>query len=70
MPDGLNFDEMKRQQELVTLRATQNISKNQNMNYEPAKRKTRDLKQAVKAAAILLGVVLGVMLLLRSGILQ
>ena len=70
MPDGLNFDEMKRQQELVTLRATQNISKNQNMNYEPAKRKTGDLKQAVKAAAILLGVVLGVMLLLRTGILQ
>jgi hypothetical protein len=69
MPDGLNFDEMKRQQELVTLRATQNISKNQNMNYEPAKRKTGDLKQAVKAAAILLGVVLGVMLLLRAGIL-
>ena len=70
MPDGLNFDEMKRQQELVTLRATQNLSKNQNMNYEPAKRKTGDLKQAVKAAAILLGVVLGVMLLLRTGILQ
>ena len=70
MPDGLNFDEVKRQQELVTLRATQNLSKNQNMNYEPAKRKTGDLKQAVKAAAILLGVVLGVMLLLRSGILQ
>ena len=69
MPDGLNFDEMKRQQELVTLRATQNISKNQKMNYEPAKRKTGDLKQAVKAAAILLGVVLGVMLLLRAGIL-
>ena len=69
MPDGLNFDEMKRQQELVTLRATQNISKNQNMNYEPAKRKTGDLKQAVKAAAILLGVVLGVMLLLRAEIL-
>lgn len=69
MPDGLNFDEMKRQQELVTLRATQNLSKNQNMNYEPAKWKTGDLKQAVKAAAILLGVVLGVMLLLRAGIL-
>ena len=69
MPDGLNFDEMKRQQELVTLRATQNISKSQNMNYEPAKRKTGELKQAVKAAAILLGVVLGVMLLLRAGIL-
>ena len=31
MPDGLNFDEMKRQQELVTLRATQNLSKNQNV---------------------------------------
>ncbi len=70
MPDGLNFDEMKRQQELVTLRATQNLSKNQNMNYESVKRKTGDLKQAVKAAAILLGVVLGVMLLLRTGILQ
>ena len=69
MPDGLNFDEMKRQQELVTLRATQNLSKNQNMNYESAKRKKGDLKQAVKAAAILLGVVLGVMLLLRAGIL-
>lgn len=69
MPDGLNFDEMKRQQELVTLRATQNLSKNQNMNYEPVKREKRDLKQAVKAAAILLGVVLGVMLLLRAGIL-
>ncbi len=69
MPDGLNFDEMKRQQELVTLRATQNLSKNQNMNYESVKRKKGDLKQAVKAAAILLGVVLGVMLLLRAGIL-
>ena len=69
MPDGLNFDEMKRQQELVTLRATQNLSKNQNMNYEPVQRKKGDLKQAVKAAAILLGVVLGVMLLLRAGIL-
>lgn len=69
MPDGLNFDEMKRQQGLVTLRATQNLSKNQNMNYEPVKRKKGDLKQAVKAAAILLGVVLGVMLLLRAGIL-
>ena len=69
MPDGLNFDEMKRQQELVTLRATQNLSKNQNMNYEPVKREKGDLKQAVKAAAILLGVVLGVMLLLRAGIL-
>ena len=69
MPDGLNFDEMKRQQELVTLRATQNLSKNQNMNYEPVKRTKGDLKQAVKAAAILLGVVLGVMLLLRAGIL-
>ena len=69
MPDGLNFDEMKRQQELVTLRATQNLSKNQNMNYESVKRKKGDLKQAVKASAILLGVVLGVMLLLRAGIL-
>lgn len=69
MPDGLNFDEMKRQQELVTLRATQNLSKNQNMNYEPVKREKGDLRQAVKAAAILLGVVLGVMLLLRAGIL-
>ena len=69
MPDGLNFDEMKRQQELVTLRATQNLSKNQNMNYESVKQKKGDLKQAVKAAAILLGVVLGVMLLLRAGIL-
>ena len=69
MPDGLNFDEVKRQQELVTLRATQNLSKNQNMNYESVKQKKGDLKQAVKAAAILLGVVLGVLLLLRAGIL-
>lgn len=69
MSSGINFDEMKRQQELVTLRATQNLSKKQNMNFGPAKRKTGDLKQAVKAAAILLGVVLGVMVLFRSGIL-
>jgi hypothetical protein len=69
MPDGLNFDEVKRQQELVTLRATQNLSKNQNMNYESVKQKKGDLKQAVKAAAILQGVVLGVLLLLRAGIL-
>lgn len=69
MSSGINFDEMKRQQELVTLRATQNLSKNQKMIYEPEKRRKGDLKQAVKAAAILLGVVLGVMLLLRAGIL-
>lgn len=69
MSSGINFDEMKRQQELVTLRATQNLSKKQNMNYEPTKRKAGNLKQAIKAAAILLGVVLGVMVLFRSGIL-
>lgn len=69
MSSGINFDEMKRQQELVTLRATQNLSKTQKMEFEPAKRKKCDLKQAVKAAAILLGVVLGVMVLFRSGIL-
>ena len=69
MSSGINFDEMKRQQELVTLRATQNLSKTQKMEFEPAKRKKFDLKQAVKAAAILLGVVLGVMVLVRSGIL-
>ena len=69
MSAGIDFDEMKRQQELVTLRAAQNLSKKQNMNFQPTKRKAGDLKQAVKAAAILLGVVLGVMLLLRAGIL-
>ena len=69
MSNGINIDEMKRQQELVTLRATQNLSQKQNLNYEAPKRKAFDLGQAVKAAAILLGVVLGVMLLLRAGIL-
>ncbi len=69
MSSGINIDEMKRQQELVTLRATQNLSQKQNLNYEAPKRKAFDLGQAVKAAAILLGVVLGVMLLLRAGIL-
>lgn len=69
MSSGINIDEMKRQQELVTLRATQNISQRQNLNYEAPKRKAFDLGQAVKAAAILLGVVLGVMLLIRAGIL-
>ena len=69
MSAGIDFDEMKRQQELVTLRATQNLSKKQNLSYEAPKQKKGDLKQAVKAAAILLGVVLGVMLLLRAGIL-
>lgn len=69
MSSGINIDEMKRQQELVTLRATQNISQKQNLGYEAPKRKAFDLGQAVKAAAILLGVVLGVMLLIRAGIL-
>lgn len=69
MSSGINIDEMKRQQELVTLRATQNISQKQNLSYEAPKQKKGDLKQAVKAAAILLGVVLGVMLLLRAAIL-
>ncbi len=69
MSSGINIDEMKRQQELVTLRATQNLSQKQNLNFEAPKRKAFDLGQAVKAAAILLGVVLGVMLLLRAGIL-
>lgn len=69
MSSGINIDEMKRQQELVTLRATQNISQKQNLSYEAPKRKVFDLVQAVKAAAILLGVVLGVMLLIRAGIL-
>lgn len=69
MSSGINIDEMKRQQELVTLRATQNISQKQNLSYEAPKRKAFDLGQAVKAAAILLGVGLGVMLLLRAGIL-
>lgn len=69
MSSGINIDEMKRQQELVTLRATQNISQKQNLSYEAPKRKAFDLVQAVKAAAILLGVGLGVMLLLRAGIL-
>lgn len=69
MSSGINFDEMKRQQELVTLRATQNISQKQNLSYEAPNRKAFDLGQAVKAAAILLGVGLGVMLLLRAGIL-
>ncbi len=69
MSSGINIDEMKRQQELVTLRATQNLSQKQNLNFEAPKRKAFDLGQAVKAAAILLGVVLGVMLLIRAGIL-
>ena len=69
MSSGINFDEMKRQQELVTLRATQKISQKQNLSYEAPRRKTFDLGQAVKAAAILLGLVLGVMLLFRAGIL-
>lgn len=69
MSNGINIDEMKRQQELVTLRATQNLSQKQNLNYEAPKRNVFDLGQAVKAAAILLGMVLGVMLLIRAGIL-
>lgn len=69
MSGGINIDEMKRQQELVTLRAIQKISQKQNLSYEASRRKTFDLGQAVKAAAILLGVGLGVMLLLRAGIL-
>lgn len=69
MSSGINFDEMKRQQELVTLSATQKIGQKQNLSYEAPRRKTFDLGQAGKAAAILLGVVLGVMLLFRAGIL-
>ena len=53
MSSGINIDEMKRQQELVTLRATQKISQKQNLSYEAPKRKAFDLGQAVKAAAML-----------------
>jgi len=69
MPGGINFDEMKRQQEYMTMRAEQNLSKEHKMADPIKMRGRKDRKQALKAAAIFLGLILVLILLIRGGVL-
>jgi hypothetical protein len=65
---GFNVDEMKRQQQFMTMRAEQKLNEQQKMDYTPEKHRTKTPKDAIITIGVILGVALVLVLLSRGGI--
>jgi hypothetical protein len=65
---GFNVDEMKRQQQYMTMRAEQKLNERQKMDYTPETHRTKTPKDAIITIGVILGVALVLVLLSRGGI--
>lgn len=65
MSSGINFDEQKRQQQFMNMKAQQQMEKTQNLDFSTKRKKQTNVKDLVVTICIVLGLLL-VMILFSS----
>lgn len=65
MSSGINFDEQKRQQQFMNMKAQQQMEKKQNLDFSTKRKKQTNVKDLVVTICIVLGLLL-VMILFSS----
>lgn len=68
MPGGIDFEEQKRQEQMLTMRQAQKLEQRQNMDFTGANRR-KSKKDALAAAGIFLGLLFILALLIQGGVL-
>lgn len=65
---GINLEEQKRQQQYIQMRAEQQISSQQKLDYDSYRTKKKNPKDAIVTVCVVAGLVLILFLLARNGI--
>lgn len=58
MSSGINFDEQKRQQQFMNMKAQQQMEKKQNLDFSTKRKKQTNVKDLVVTICIVLGLLL------------
>lgn len=58
MSSGINFDEQKRQQQFMNMKAQQQMEKTQNLDFSTKRKKQTNVKDLVVTICIVLGLLL------------
>ena len=65
---GINLEEQKRPQQYIQMRAEQQISSQQKLDYDSYRNKKKNPKDAIVTVCVVAGLVLILFLLARNGI--